>query len=294
MKQLKEILESVNSDILTEDTLTRIEESFNEAVETRVEEQVQLAVESALLEMDEEHSDQLVSIIQTIDEDHTAKLETVVESIEKDHMAKLKRIVEKYERELNDSAKNHMDHLTEELDRYLDSYIEELIPTQLVEKAAKNVYASRILAEAKNVLSVDDKFASSQIREAVQDGAKTINTLQEQNKKLKRNLDAKNARVFLERKVAGFPTAKARFITERFAGKPAQFIKENFEFVEKLYEDKNDNSSFINKAPRIPSVDRQASLPGGEIVNESSNLEDSDSTVTPEMNLYMSGLVDRY
>lgn len=294
MKGLKEILESVNNEILTEDTMARIQESFDAAVELKAESRVQLAVESALLEMDEDHADKLTTIVATIDEDHTQKLNQVVESIENDHVSKLKKIVEKYERELNESARSHIDHLTEELDRYLDLYVEELIPVALVEKAAKNTYASRILAEAKNVLSVDEKFATSKIRAAVKDGAKTINTLEEQNKVLKRNLDAAKAKTFLEKKTVNLPAAKAQFISKRLQGKPLQFIRENFEFVEKMYEEKYDNSSNINTSTRIPSVDRQASLPGGEIVTESSvNSEDSNSVNTLEMDIYMSGLVER-
>lgn len=295
MKELKEILESVNQDILTEDTLARIQESFDAAVESKTNARVQLAVENALLEMDEDHADKLTSIVAAIDEDHTQKLTQVVESIENDHVSKLKKIVEKYERELNQSAKSHIEHLTEELDRYLDLYVEELIPVALVEKAAKNTYASRILAEAKNVLSVDEKFASAQVRSAIKDGAETISTLEEQNKMLKRNLEASKAKALLEKKVENLPAAKAQFIKKRLAGKPLSFIKENFEFVEKMYEEKHDNSSAINRVPRIPSVDRQASLPGGEIVTESFvNSEDSNSVETPAMNLYMSGMVDRH
>jgi DNA-binding transcriptional regulator YbjK len=295
MKGLKEILESVNQDILTEDTLARIQESFDAAVESKAESRVQLAVESALLEMDEDHADKLTSIVSAIDEDHTQKLNQVVESIENDHVTKLKKIVAKYERELNESAKNHIEHLTEELDKYLDAYLEEVIPKALVEKAAKNTYASRLLAEAKTVLSVDDKFATTQIRAAVKDGAKTISTLEEENKALKKNLDAAKAKTFLEKKTENLPVAKAQFIKKRLSGKPLNFIKENFEFVEKMFEEKNDSSSNINRPSRIPSVDRQASLPGGEIVTESSDMSgDSNGEDTPAMHLYMSGLVDRH
>lgn len=291
--KLKEILESAGKDILTEDTLNRIQESFDVAVEKKVEEQVQLQVESALINMDEDHSKKLKEIITAIDEDHTKKLKQVVEAIDRDHTKKLKAISEKYNKEINESAQSHLEELTEKLDKYLSAYLDEVIPTQLVEKAAKNTYASRILKEAKGLLAVDEKLANTHIREAVKDGAKTISVLSEENETLKRTLSQAKAKSFLESKTAAMPIAKATFIKKRLAGKPLNFIKENFEFVARMFSEKGSSSDLNVNLPRVPSVDRQESMPGGEIVMESNTNVDSDKNITGAMALYLAGMSER-
>ena len=289
--KLTEILESVDKEILTEETLQRIQEAFDSAVQTKVDDQLQLQVENALIEMDEDHTTKLERLVMAIDEDHTTKLEQVVESVEADHMSKLKNVVKKYEKELNEGAKHHLDHLTEEIDKYLDAYIEELIPVALVERAAKNTYAAKLLGEAKSVLSVDEKYANKQFQEAVKDGANQIQILKEENKKLKDISLAQKAKVFLESNTSSFPSAKAQFVRKRLAGKPLGFIKDNFKFVVEMYEEKKDESSSLNNTPRIPTVDRQGPIiQGGEIVTESNNSENYKQEDNPYLNIYMEGL----
>ncbi len=287
---LTEILESAGSEILTEATLQRIEEAFNAAVDNRVEERLQLEVDSALMDMDEEHSVKLQKLITAIDEDHTHKLKDVVVSINEDHTAKLKNVVRKYESELNESATTYIDKLTDEIDQYLEAYVEELIPVALVEKAAKNTFASKLLGEAKSVLSVDEKYASSQVREAIKDGATKIKTVSEENEILKRKLSRIKATEYLEERTASLPIAKAQFIKKRLAGKDYQFIKENFAFVEGMYNEKKINTSAINSAPQLPIVDRQV---GDEIVTESVDYTDSNNG-NPLIDLYMDGMTSRY
>ena len=271
--KLKEILESVDKNLLSEETYGKIEEAFEAAVNSKVDSQVQLQVESALIEMDEDHSTKLENLVKAIDEDHTEKLNTVVESINADHTSKLQDVVKKYEAELTESASKHIETLTEELDKYLDAYVEELIPVNLVENAARNTYATKVLGEAKSVLSVDEKFASSQFREAVRDGAETIETLKEELAHTKNQLGANKAKAFLESKVEALPTAKANFIKKRLSGKPVSFIKENFKFVESLYEEKEDSSDSISNNLQIPTVDRQVGTLEDEIVTESADAD---------------------
>lgn len=292
--KLTEILESVDKDILTEDTLTRIQEAFDATVASKVESQLQLQVENALIEMDEDHSAKLESLVAAIDEDHTQKLEQVVESVEADHMAKLKTVIKKYETEANEGAQHHLDNLTEEIDRYLTAYVEELIPTELVETAAKNTYAAKLLGEAKSVLSVDEKFASKQFKEAVQDGANQIDTLTERNEKLERQVSAQKAKTFLEHNTTNMPSAKGQFIRKRLTGKPLNFIKENFKFVANMYEEKAvDTSAALNNAPRIPNVDRdEPTVPSGEqLIGESVETpEPIQNADNPYIDVYMEGM----
>lgn len=251
--EISDILKSVDNDILTEETLASIKETF----EQKVDEKVQIAVESALLEQDEAHAQKLKQIVQMIDEDHTQKLSDVVDQLNETYKARLEEIVEKYETELGIQAKEHIDMLTDSLDQFLERYLDEAIPSDLVKEAAENKYATRILKEAKKVLAVDAAAAKNEISEAIRDGHETILALEQTIKRKDAELDKVKAARFLESKLKAYPAAKANFIKKRLEGKPYSFIKEQFSYVESLYVE-NTSSDFLSSSPK-PSVDRQNS-----------------------------------
>lgn len=292
---ITKILESVDKEILTEDTLNKIKECFEIAVEEKVNTKIQLAVESALLEQDEDYAVKLQQVIDTIDLDHSNKLNEVLEAVDTKHLAQLQQIKEKYENELTNAASAHLEKLTEDLDSYLNSYVEELIPLSLVQEAAKNTYASRLLNEAKSVLSVDEKFASKQFKSAVKDGANQINQLEEELKRTKAQLNSTKAKTFLESKLQHMPRAKANFIKQRLNGKPLDFIKENFKFVETLYEDRESSGNLLTNKNK-PNVDRQVvNTPSvGDLVTESSTNEGLiNEESNPLIDFYLEGMLDR-
>lgn len=242
---LKTILETIDRDLLTEDTMNKIQTAFNEAVDKKVDERLELTVESALMEMDEDHARKMKRFINAIDEDHTAKLESVVEAIEHDHMGKLKRLVSKYNKEITESAKHHINVLTEELSNYLDSYIEELIPADVVTEAAKNYHAQTLLKEAKSILAVDEKLASKEFRHAIKDGANQIQNLTEENKKLKRKQALFESNRLLEKLTTNMPLGKSNFIKKRLDNKSPRFIKENFSLWKECMKNKILQTSLI-------------------------------------------------
>lgn len=287
---LKQILENVDKEILTEETLDRIETAFNEAVVQKVNERVDLEVESALIELDEDHSKKLDRVIRAIDEDHTTKLKYVVRSIENDHVKKLKCLVRKYDRELTESAGSHIDVLAEEISNYLDGFVEELVPSNVIREAAKNTHASNLLREAKNVLSVDETLANSQVREAIRDGATQIKTLKRENARLKKIKSFKQGESLLERATANMSNSKTNFIKRRLSGKPVEFIKENFRFVEKMYEEKEARASHLS-SPSLPHVDRQSAYLAseGDLITESSMTSTENEGGSP-MDVYLNGL----
>lgn len=284
---ISEVLESVDKEILNEDTLNKIQS----LVEAKAAEKAEIIKESALLEQDELHTKKLHQLVKLIDEDHSKKLSSTIEKIEEKYKEKLGQIVENYESETGKQAKKHIKQLTEDIDKFLDLYVEELVPVQLVEEAAKNTYASRLLNEAKSVLSVNEKFANKKFRSAVQDGYDKIENLTEELNRKNKELDRVRSKTFLESRTQSMPKAKANFIKKRLDGKPLSFIKEQFKFVESLYTEK-DSSPLLNKSTPRPSVDRQ--IVENTILTEETNAdselisEDSD----PTMDFYMEGLME--
>jgi hypothetical protein len=99
---ISDLLKAATKDILTEDVLKEIESAYEFSVNTKV----QLHVEKALNEQDEDYAKKLETLLEAIDADHVAKLNKVVSALDADRAKKLKKIVEKYEAALTAEATN--------------------------------------------------------------------------------------------------------------------------------------------------------------------------------------------
>jgi hypothetical protein len=241
--QIKQQLEKIASDVLTEETLESIEQAFNEAVQSKADELSQLRVEKALVEQDEEHSIKLEKLLEAIDADHTSKLHRVVEALDKTHAQKLRTVVEKFRSELDGDAKVFKESLVDNISNYLDLYVEKMIPKQDIEQAVKNKHAVNILENIRKALSVDKVMANESVREAVIDGkrqideaTKRLHELESENKILKESAQVSEAKLTLEKLTEGLPVSKKRHIEKVLENKSVQFIKENFQYTLDMFE----------------------------------------------------------
>ena len=71
--------------MVTEDSKKMLIEAFDDAVNVRASERVEIEVQSALQKLDEDHSGKLEQLLEAIDTDHTQKLVAVLEKIDEDH-----------------------------------------------------------------------------------------------------------------------------------------------------------------------------------------------------------------
>ena len=105
---------------------------------TNFNKKVSLHVESALVKQDDEYSAKLEHLLEAIDVDHTSKLDKVVGAINKNHGEKLISVVEKYSRAINEEAHTFKSDLVGRVSKYLDLYLEKLVPQQNINEAVKN------------------------------------------------------------------------------------------------------------------------------------------------------------
>lgn len=241
--QIKQQLEKVASDVLTEETLESIEQSFNEAVQSKADELAQLRIEKALIEQDEEHSIKLEKLLEAIDADHTTKLEKVVEALDSTHAEKLRTVVEKFRTEIDQDAKVFKESLIDNISNYLDLYVEKMIPEQDIKQAVQNKHAVSILESLRKSLSIDKVMANESVREAVIDGKRQIDEaasrlekLEQENKILKESTQNTQAELVLEKLSEGLPSSKRRHIYKVLRGKTAEFINENFQYTLDMFE----------------------------------------------------------
>ena len=209
-----------------EEVLT--EESVK-AIETALEEKIQLSVEAALTNQDELYAGKLDELVTAIDK--------------------------RYEKELGTSANQFKTTLVESISDYLEEYIDESVPAQAIEEATKNRTATEVLSNLRKVLAVDSTLMSESVKEAVMDGktqinqlTSKVNKLAKENSILKEAYTKQKAHLLLETKTAGITDSKKGYLVKILSDKTPEFIEENFNYTAKLFDKKeNERLSVIKE-----------------------------------------------
>jgi len=235
--KVNDLLPENAKEILTEESLTAIEQAFSS--------KLKLTVESALAQQDELYAEKLEQLIAAIDKDHTAKLQTVVEAIDRDNTKKLYNVVRKYEQSLTNEASKFKNTLVESISDYLEEFIDEAIPFEAIQEATKNRTAREVLTNLRKVLAVDSALMSESVQGAVIDGKNQIDALSKQveqltneNNVLKENYLKTKANLLIESKTASLPEKKREYIKRVLGDKTPKFIEENFDYTVKLFDKK--------------------------------------------------------
>lgn len=238
-------------DIIPQNLLS--EESLNE-IETAFNNRVKIHVEQALTTQDELYAKKLEALLEAINTDHCAKLSKVVEAIDKNNAVKLVKVVEKYERELNNGADQFKDQLVESLSTYLDTYIEELIPAESINEAVRNKQALAVLEGLRKTLAVDSALMTESIKEAVIEGKQQIDeakqqadTLVAENANLKKEIDTLQKAIFIESNTSKMAPNKKEYVKKILQEKDITFVKENFDYISKLYDKKEAEQTEVIK-----------------------------------------------
>jgi len=278
-------LKEAAGDLLSEETLTAIEESFNKTVDNKVTELVSLQVEKALVEQDEDHAAKLEALLEAIDADHTKKLSRVIGAINENHAHKLKDVVKKYSSDVVEEAGEFKTDLVDRISNYLDLYIENHIPMGDIKAAVENKDAQRQLSEMKKFLGVNAALSRNSIKDAIKDGAKQIQEskttstqLVSENAELKDKLENLERVNLLESLTKDLPIVKQRYINRVLASKSIDFIKENFNYTLDLFERSEEEKihQARQESARIkPLVDG----PVKAIVNEQTTSPDKGASV---------------
>ena len=233
----KQALPEQAEEVLTEESV--------QAIETAIEEKIQLSVEAALTNQDELYAEKLEELVTAIDKDHTDKLKRVVEAVDHNNANKLIKVVKRYENELNGRASKFKDTLVESISDYLEEYLEESVPTQAIEEATKNRTAREVLSNLRKVLAVDSTLMSESVKEAVMDGKTQIdelnakvNALAKQNKVLSEKYRSTKANLLIEAKTSNLSEGKKSYLRKILIDKTPEFIEENFEYTAKLFDKK--------------------------------------------------------
>jgi len=302
---IKNILNEQFKDLISEETLNTIEEAFLQAVEEKSKEKIQLESESVKQKLDEHYTAKLEEVIEKIDTDHSAKLKKLVEAIDTDHAVKLQKlvrgidkkhtqmleqVVEKYEGELQEEAKQFQDRIVEEVSNYLDLYLDKNLPKDQISEAVQNIKAVKQLAQIRQIVGITEEFVDLEVKEALVDGKKTIDSLRaelnealKENAQLNQRANKAEASTILEKRTSDMPSAKKQFVTKLLGNKAPQYIEENFSYVVEMFEKETQEEvdeikeSVKQQFTQTPRVDRQIIEESTEFNNEIERTESSDS-----------------
>lgn len=292
-KDIKPLLKEATQGLLSDESLNQIETAFTEAVNTKV----QLNVESALDKQDTDYTSKLKELLVAIDEDHTKKLVNVVEAVDHNNTAKLKAVIKRYSKALTEDAKNLQEKLVDDVSIYLETYLNEVIPQDAVNAAVQNKKARIILKSLRESLAVDSALMSESIKEGILDGKqqideaqKELETAKQQLAVLKESLATTQADLILEQKTALLPEKKKAYAKRVLAGKSPKFITENIDYTLSLF-DKKDEERLEN----LKDEAFDSRIAKDDVINE--DVTDSDETINenvdPQLNSYL-GELQRY
>jgi hypothetical protein len=289
---IKDLLKNLDKNLVNEETATAIVDAFDSAVEEKSKAKIELAVEKALMEQDEDHAQKLKDILEKTDEDHTSKLKLVINTITENHTKKLSNIVKLYKSTIDEKAEKFTQKVIGDLDKFLSVYLEKKIPITQVQEAVENTHAANILNQIRDLVGFDPSLVNENIKSVVKDGKEKfsklsdkLNETYQENTKLSQELNTIKSALILEGKTKGMPRSKKEFIFKLLEDKNVEYIKENFNYVVEMFENgEQEETQESAKEANKSAISRLVNPP--QLVSESTS---SASKNTP-VNEYLSEL----
>jgi hypothetical protein len=235
-------------------------------------------------------------LLEAVDTDHTNKLQRICEAIDVSHSQKLMQIVEYYQNAITSDAGSLKNTLVENVSNYLDLYLENTFPTDMMDEAVKNKRALSVLEDVRSLLGVDMALAKNSIKEAVLDGKERIQqssnqlgAVVQENNQLHSELTMARAEILLTDKCQNLPEDKTRYLKKVLIDKDLQFINENFDYTLSLFEKQKQDQLEVMKQEATQTVRGKVDATVIE-ENVQTNQGPVEDEADPMLNGYMSEL----
>ena len=122
-------------------------------------------------------------------------------------------------------------------------YLDKIVPVKQIDEAVENIQARRIIDQIRELVSIDEQFINSEIKEALIDGKETISSLQKElneavnrNSSLNERLVEVESALLLENKTRTLDESTKRYVKRLLKGKTVDYIKENYQYVVEMFE----------------------------------------------------------
>lgn len=281
-KEISQLLKEATQGILTDETLSQIQEAFDSAVNERVD----INVKKALLEQDAEYSTKLEQMLVSIDTDHKQKLNAVLEAQDSRATEKLKLVVEKYKKIINEDAQTFKSDIIDKISHYIDLFLENKVPQEMIEEAVKNTKSAKLLEKLRSTLAIDSALINENLRTAIVDGKQQIETAKQEAAKakqelvtVKEGLEKTQADLILESKTQHLSEKKKEYAKKVLAGKSPKFIIENIDYTLSLFDKKQEERLEVLQKEAFESRTVQEDAPVQDDLLTESNSDDSYTDV---------------
>lgn len=246
-KKITDILpESLRAE-LSDDSLKAIQEAFDTAVETKVNERVNHAIKCAEANFDEASVKQTQEIMEMADLNHKLKTVKALNTLKEKYEERLEKVKAHYEKQLSEAADTFKTQLVSRIDKHIKEGVKRAVPTKQLRESLKNTLAIKTLKHMRDLLSVNESSVKAAYRPAIleahkriTENAKRANLLEERNKTLIEENNELKAELYLAEKVKDMLPEAQSYMKRVMKGATKDFITENLESTYKMYQQARD------------------------------------------------------
>lgn len=243
MKNITELLpESIRRE-LGEDSLKAIVEAFEQAVQTKVNEQVALAVECAEANFDEEARKNIDELMEMSELNFKLKTAKAFNIIKEKHEKQIQKLKAHYEGQLKEHAETFKKQLVARIDESIKKGVARAIPTKQLKESLRNHTAMNVLKHMRELLAVNESAAKQAIMPAIREAKKRIDEgvekstlLEERNKSLVEENKSLKASLYLAERTKSMSPDAQNYIKRVMKGATQKFIQENLDSVYGMFQ----------------------------------------------------------
>lgn len=218
--------------VLTEEQINEIKAEFDK--------QVEIKVESALHQYDDDALVQINKLEAQINENHARKLKGIITK----YNNLLESIKAKHNSELNEEAEKFKVRLAEQVENFINNKINSIVSFDTIKESARNKAANIVLESLRKQLGVDSALMKESVRKPISKAKNSLNEaisyikkLKAENTALNESLNSSKANLLIESKVANLDNKSADHMRRMLTGKDVKFINEQFDYIYGLYQE---------------------------------------------------------
>jgi cation transport regulator ChaB len=234
-----------------------LSEKDQQDIKAEFDKQVQIAVESALHQYDDEAVKRIEALVEQINESHKVQLMNLMKKRKAIDLKKRTQLQESYNDSLIREANRFKMALASNIERFIEAKVSNIVNYSTIKKAARNNTARIVLEGLRKQLGVDSALMRESISAPIMEGKRElekcrsyIRRLKEENVRLCESLNNSEANLLVENKVASLNEDAADYMRRMLKGKDIKFINEQFGYILSLYQD--------NQRKRIDFLREQA------------------------------------
>lgn len=246
--KLKDLLPENVTSQFSEESLQKIEEAFQQAVDKIVSDKIALAVENAEVQFDAEAKKKMDELVNITEAHHKITSKQLAEALKERFETREANIHAYYRQQIAEAAKQFKTHLVEKLNIFFDNYLEKAVPNKQLKESVANNYARVSLAAVKKALCMTDEKVKSHLKKPIMEGISKVNELErkvalleQRNQALNNEMSSLKAKEYLTERVKNWDPSAQSYMMRVLADKPIEFIKENFDYTKSMCDQIQEN-----------------------------------------------------